>query len=355
MEMSVTLPTKYNSWEVVARAEELGFSRAWFYDTPLVNAELFASMAVAAVKTSRIELYTGVMIPSNRISPTAASGLATLNALAPGRIGFGVSTGFTGRRTMGLKPVTLARMTDYIDEVQGLLAGKIVDFRTEGGGNKISFLNPDVGLINIEDSIPLAISALGPKGRALTARYGGQWITGSTFPEREKQEIEEMKTLWQESGRDLDDFFPILSVGGRVLDDGEPADSELSRAQAWCYASVLFHATVEAADFGDLQPGSFPCQKELDEYRAVYDTYEPSDAKYIRNHRGHMMFVRPEETHLTAEAVKMFTLMGTKQELVERLKGVKAMGYKQIQFHTVPGHEHDMMARWAGVMSEVNG
>jgi hypothetical protein len=36
----------------------------------------------AALKTDRIRLGTGMLIPSNRIAPVAAKGLATLNALA---------------------------------------------------------------------------------------------------------------------------------------------------------------------------------------------------------------------------------------------------------------------------------
>src|SRR5262247_4824319 len=103
MDFGINLATAAESWKVVKRAEELGYSRAWFYDTQLLNAELFVAMTAAAMQTSRIRLGTGVMIPSNRIAPVAASGLASLNALAPGRIDFGISTGFTARRTMGLR------------------------------------------------------------------------------------------------------------------------------------------------------------------------------------------------------------------------------------------------------------
>jgi 5,10-methylenetetrahydromethanopterin reductase len=52
MEIGFCLPTKANSWEVVKRAEELGFSHAWFYDTHLLNAEVIVAMGAAAVKTS---------------------------------------------------------------------------------------------------------------------------------------------------------------------------------------------------------------------------------------------------------------------------------------------------------------
>ena len=36
-------------------------------------------MALAAEKTERIRLGTGVLVPSNRIEPVAANALATLN------------------------------------------------------------------------------------------------------------------------------------------------------------------------------------------------------------------------------------------------------------------------------------
>ena len=36
MELGLSLPTKANSWEVCRRAEELGYSHAWFYDTVLL-------------------------------------------------------------------------------------------------------------------------------------------------------------------------------------------------------------------------------------------------------------------------------------------------------------------------------
>src|SRR6185312_16367835 len=93
MNIGINLATAADSWKVVKRAEELGYARAWFYDTQLLNADMFVAMGAAAVQTSRIRLATGVLIPSNRIAPVAASALASLNALAPGRVDFGISTG----------------------------------------------------------------------------------------------------------------------------------------------------------------------------------------------------------------------------------------------------------------------
>src|ERR1035437_4792537 len=108
MDFGIALPTAADSWRVTKRAEELGFSHAWFYDTQMLSADCFVAMGAAAVKTTRIRLGTGVLIPSNRIAPVAANAFASLNKLAPGRIDFGVSTGFTGRRAMGLGAIRSA-------------------------------------------------------------------------------------------------------------------------------------------------------------------------------------------------------------------------------------------------------
>ena len=43
------------------------------FDTQMLSADPFVAMAAAAMKTSRIKLGTGVLIPSNRIAPVAAT------------------------------------------------------------------------------------------------------------------------------------------------------------------------------------------------------------------------------------------------------------------------------------------
>ena len=133
-------------------------------------------MGAAAVKTDRIRLGTGVLIPSNRIAPVAANGLATLNALAPGRILAGYGTGYTGRRSMGLGAYKLSQMDEYIRIVQAMLRGETPELHIEGRTRKIRFLNPDRKLINIEDPVPTYISAFGPKARQATARLDANWI-----------------------------------------------------------------------------------------------------------------------------------------------------------------------------------
>src|SRR5215813_12702166 len=173
MQFGIAIPTAADSWRLVRRAEELGFNNAWFFDTQMLSADPFVAMAAAAMKTTTIRLGTGVLIPSNRIAPVTANAFASLNKLAPGRIDFGVGTGFTGRRAMGLGAVKLADMEEYVRVVMALLRGETVEAEIERKKRLIRLLNPEIGLINTRDPIPLWVAASGPRARALTAKLGG--------------------------------------------------------------------------------------------------------------------------------------------------------------------------------------
>ena len=53
MKFAIALATASDSWKIVQRAEDLGFTRAWFYDTQMLSADCFVAMGAAAVKPRR--------------------------------------------------------------------------------------------------------------------------------------------------------------------------------------------------------------------------------------------------------------------------------------------------------------
>ncbi|MGH7317105.1 MAG: LLM class flavin-dependent oxidoreductase [Candidatus Rokuibacteriota bacterium] len=354
MDFGINLATSADSWKVVKRAEELGYTRAWFYDTQLLNADMFVAMGAAAVQTSRIRLATGVLIPSNRIAPVAAGALASLNALAPGRIDFGISTGFTARRTMGLRPVALEAMREYIRIVQGLLAGETLEWTFEGQRRKIRFLNPEIGAFNVRDPIPLHISALGPRGRRLTAALGAGWLYAAGHMGAATAAAAAMQRAWCAAGVDPAGAVTTAFTGGCVLQDGEAFDSPRARAQAGPHATIALHNLVEVAEFGNMgRTVPAPLVPLLDRYREIYQAYEPADARYLSNHRGHLMFLRPEEHEVcTAELIRTMTFTGTKALLQERLRELGAAGYNHFAISIRHGHP-DMLEDWADVFAGV--
>jgi 5,10-methylenetetrahydromethanopterin reductase len=354
MEYGIQLATSAHHWKVVQRAEDMGFTHAWFYDTQLLNAELFVAMAAAAMQTKRIKLCTGVLIPSNRIAPVAASALATLNALAPGRIVCGMSTGFTARRTLGLPAITLKRLEEYIRVVRALLAKETVEWSEEGGPHKIRFLNPELGLINLDDPIPIHLSAFGPKGRALAAKLGTGWMCAGN-PQGAANALKAMTAAWTGAGRDAKDLYATTFGNGCVLAEGEAADSPRARAQAGPSATMILHDHAEEDEFGTLgMPVPPPFKGIFEAYRKIYQSYEPADARYLQNHRGHLMFLRPEEQAIvTPELIRTMTWTGTAPELAERVRAIKAAGFSQFAVTLRVGHEFDMLNDWSKVLERV--
>lgn len=343
MQFGIAIPTAADSWRVVRRAEELGFSHAWFFDTQMLSADPFVAMAAAAMKTTRIKLGTGVLIPSNRIAPVAANALASLNKLAPGRIVFGISTGFTGRRTMGLGAVKLADMEEYIRIVQALWRGETIEMEIEGKRRLIRLLNPELGLINVQDPIPLYIAASGPRARKLTSKLDAAWIDNVADVDRGIATLEQMRGAWQEAGRPRDELQAVAWIGGAVLEEGEPVDGPRGMALAGPRAAMLLHRAADTALAGHPTPLAMRPEfaASVEAYVEHARSFEPARAYYLSNHRGHLMFVRPDERpFITAEMIRHTSFIGTASDLTQRIGALADAGFNQVVFSIPPGQEH---------------
>ena len=343
MQFGIAIPTAADSWRLVRRAEELGFSHAWFFDTQMLNADPFVAMAAAAMKTTRIKLGTGVLIPSNRIAPVAATAFASLNKLAPGRIVFGVSTGFTGRRTMGLGAVKLADMEEYIRIVQALWRGETVDMTLEGKRRPIRFLNAELDLVNTHDPIPLCIAASGPRARTLTAKLGAGWIDNVADAERGVATLEQMRSPGRKRAARAT-THAVAWIGGAVLDEGEPADGPRGMALAGPRAAMLLHRAADTALAG--YPAPLAMRPEFADAVARYiehaRRFEPKDAYYLSNHRGHLMFVRPDERpYITAEMIRRTSVHRhrARPEAARRRTWRRQVSPRSV-FSIPPGQEH---------------
>ena len=352
MRFAIALATASDSWRIVQRAEELGFARAWFYDTQMLSADCFVAMGAAAVKTSKIRLGTGVLIPTNRIAPVTANAFATLNHLAPGRIDFGVGTGFTGRRAMGLGAMKLADMEDYIRVVYGLLADETVETEFEGKRRKIRFLNPEFGLIKTDPNLPLHVSAYGPRSRRLTAKLNAGWLNFIGDVDYGIKTLDGMKAAWTEAGHAAADLQATTFVLGCVLKDGEPFDSERAMAQAGPRAAVILHRAADEALAGLPNSSGIPpaAAEAVHAYVEMAKTFEPADARYLMNHRGHLMFVKPEErAFVTAELIRDTSFTATAAELKNRIGDLRDAGYTEFTVQITPGQE-DAINDWADLM-----
>jgi 5,10-methylenetetrahydromethanopterin reductase len=351
MDFGIGIASASDSWKTAQRAEELGFTHAWFYDTQMITADPFVAMAAAAVKTSKIRLGTGVLVPSNRIAAVTANAFATLNGLAPGRIDFGVGTGFSARRAMGLGAMKLADMEEYIRVVYGLLNGETLETTIEGKRKKIRFLNPEFGLINTRDPIRLHVSAYGPKSQALTAKLNAGWKSFISDVPGAMTTLESMQQSWKSAGRNPSDLYATAWACGCVLQDGETADSPRALAQAGPRAAVLLHraADLDMEGWQNTSPVPPSVAEQVQGYVQMARSYDPPDARYLNNHRGHFVFVKPEEKKfVTGDLIRHTTFTATEQELKQRVEALRSAGWNQLVIPITPGEER-ALEDWARI------
>jgi 5,10-methylenetetrahydromethanopterin reductase len=243
---------------------------------------------------------------------------------------------------MGLGAMKLADMEEYIRVVYALLNGETVETDVEGKQKKIRFLNPELGLINTKDPIRLHISALGPKGREMTARHGAAWKTVMSGVPDGLAALEGMKKNWAASGRGGESLYSSAWIWGCVLQDGETLDSPRVRAQAGARAAVLLHraADLDMEGWKNTSPVPDSVKAELEGYVAAAKKFQPEDARYLLNHRGHCLFVKPEEEkYVTAELIRQTTFSASEQEIKQRMEAMRAGGLSQLVIPIVPGHE----------------
>ena len=306
-------------------------------------------MTAAALKTSRIKLCAGVLVPSNRLAAVAANAMASLNALAPGRIIAGLGTGYTARRTMGLPAQKLSAIREYARVMRALWQGEIVETEIEGAVHKIKFMHPPHSardFVNTADPIPVHLSAFGPKGRQLTIDIAdgfiNPWMSPATL-----NDAGSIRAACTAAGRDPDSLYTTCLNLGCVLAPGEAHDSPRARAQAGPWPAIYWHWLVEDGDQANVPP---PLQPLIDAYREIYARYEPADARYLTLHAGHLMYLRPDEQQfITGEMLQTLSLTGTVDEIRARAHAIEAAGYDQLAIQLVPGQEA-AIEEWAQVL-----
>ncbi|HXW82831.1 MAG TPA: LLM class flavin-dependent oxidoreductase, partial [Candidatus Binataceae bacterium] len=257
--------------------------------------------------------------------------IATINQLAPGRTILGFGTGHTGRRVMGLDPVKQTDFCEQVRELRDLLTRGETDYRTEGVTRHIRYLHRDRRFINLDDRIPLYVAANGPKTLALAGEFGdGIITTGVATVERVEAVRRYAEVGAAKVGRSAREL-PLVSLTHLcVLRPGEPLDSPRVKAICGHWVMASFHAIAA----GYARTNSLPA-----EVRSIYDAYaayvanlpNPPAERYLDVHVGHCTFVAPaEQRFVTAESIRATTMVGPREELIDRLRALERAGLGQM-------------------------
>ena len=300
IDVSCAFPPSPRTPEHIALAEELGFKRAWCYDSPALYPDVWATLCRAADRTERIGLGPAVIVPSLRHVLVTASAIATLAELAPGRTVAAIGSGFTGRMTLGQRPLRWADVATYVRALRGLLRGEDVEWE----GSVLRMIHPDGFVAPRPVEVPILVAAEGPKGLEV-ARELGDGVFSVTGPK---------------------EGFPWCAVlqFGTVLDEGEAYDSPRAIDAVGHAVVGVYHGFYEwSRDGVEGLPGGREWREALE---AV-----PERTRHLALHEGHMVYVTERERPLlSADMIATMTFTGTAKELQDRLAAMEAGGATEV-------------------------
>ena len=304
LKFSFRLPPGPRTVEYALLAERLGYERVWCPEIPAYGYDIWITLARVAERTSRIGVGAAVLIPSYRHPLAQATAIATVEALAPGRLAVGFGTGFTGRAGLGQRPLSLAHMRRYIHQVRGLLRGEAVEI----DGAMVQILATDGWLPSRPISVPLLLAAQGPKGRALARELADGLIALGT-PEPGFEHC-------------------VVSYNGTVLEGDETLASTRVRSAVGPLVAAAYHSAYAH------NPESV---KRLPNGEAWLASVErvPEALRHLSVHRGHTIDMpNGHDDLIDLSIAKQVTFTGTPDELRARLAKLEASGATEIVFGT---------------------
>ncbi len=309
-------------------AEELGYRRAWFYDSPALYADVWMVLALAADRTRSIGLGPAVLVPSLRHPMVTAAAIATLAAQAPGRVAVAVGAGFTGRMVLGERPMPWIEVASYIRVLHALLRGEAIEW----DGHLLRMLHPDGFGASRPVDIPILVGADGPKGMAVAEELG-DGVFSAMVPVT-------CDHRWR----------PLLTMG-TVLDDGEDPGSERAIRAVGPALAVVYHGTYlrGGADAVDSLPGGR-------EWREATEAV-PERERHLAVHEGHLVEANPRDlpaVRAGASLIPDLTLTGTAAEVRQKIEALADLGITEVAFQPggpdIPGELERFASRNGGAV-----
>lgn len=332
MDYGICVASRPADIQYVADAEQLGFTHAWMADSQMIWSDVYAMLALAAERTSTINIGTGVAVAGTRIAPVTAAAIATINQLAPGRTFCGIGTGNTAMRIMGHPPLRIDEFDEYLSVLEPLMRGEEAEYTWRDRTAPVVHLMPDEGFVRFDPPPRLYVSAFGQRSLDLAAKHGDGLITSvppvPSFVQGMRNRVTELRRAHGLPGDRAS--FPMATLTTvAVLEPGEAVDSERVKRQVGAFAIASLHYSYEQyRQFG--RPPGAHLADIWSEYLAAVEAV-PEERRHLRTHLGHNCWVIPEEERfVTKSLIETSCLVGTADELRSRIAELDDAGLDQI-------------------------
>jgi probable F420-dependent oxidoreductase len=315
VDIGVTFQTDPPADRVVAltaRAEQLGFSHAWTFDSHILWQEPYVIQTRMLAATERIVVGPFVTNPATRDPTVTASVFATLNDMFGNRTICGMGRGDSARRVLGRKPTTLAECETAMHVIKALAEGRAIE--TPAGEVRIPWVR--------DGRLDIWFAAYGPKALALTGRKADGYILQLADPVILRWTVEHVRAAAKEAGRDPDSIAICVAAPAYLGDDLDHAREQCR----WFGGMVGNHVADLVRRYG--QDGEIP--HALTDYIRAREGYD-----YVHHGRAG----NPDTEFVPDEIVDRFCVLGTAADHVAKLRELEALGVDQFNVYLM----HDAM------------
>ena len=311
MDFGLVLQTDPPAWrqvELAKRAEQLGFSNVWTFDSHVLWQEPYVIYSQILAATHRVTVGPMVTNPATRDWTVTASLFATLNDMFGNRTVCGIGRGDSALRFLGGKPTTLATLREAIHVIRELANGRGVE-REDGTELRIPWIT--------ESQLQVWMAAYGPKALALCGEVADGFILQLADPDIAAWTIAAVREAAVAAGRNPDDITICAAAPAYVGDDLAHQRDQCR----WFGGMVGNHVADIVARYGDAG-GNIPTA--LTDYIKGREGYDYAEHGKAGN--THTTFV-PDEI------VDRFCILGPVEAHIEKLRLLESLGVDQFALY----------------------
>jgi probable F420-dependent oxidoreductase len=316
MDFGVTLQTNPPASRVIEltqKAEGLGFTHAWTFDSHILWQEPYVIYSQMLAATERIVVGPFVTNPVSRDPSVTASTFATLNDMFGNRTICGIGRGDSVVRVLGRKPTTLRQLEEAMHVIKELAEGREVEY----GDVKVRIPWIQNGKLDVW------MAGYGPKALDLVGRKADGFILQLADPVILEWTMRHVHDAARAAGRDPKDVKICVAAPAYVGDDLAHQRDQCR----WFGGMVGNHVTDLVARYGE--DSEIP-HALTDYIRVRHETYDYSHHGQAGN---------PTTDFVPDEIVDRFCVLGNVEDHVSKLTELKGLGVDQFNIYLM----HDAM------------
>jgi probable F420-dependent oxidoreductase len=310
MDFGISLPTDPPIDLQVRKAqlaEACGFTHVWCWDTHILMQEYSPQMTLVAAGTHDVVVGSCVTNPVTREPTVVASFFATLaNMVGGNRLICGIGRGDSAVRIRRARPSNLAALEESVRVIRGLTRGDEVEI--DGQPVKLEWAEGG--------EVPVYVAAYGPKALTLAGRIADGVILQVADPFFVEWCLERVYDGLREVERDPAGFRVQVAAPSVVS-----ADHAQARDQLRWFPALVGNHIADILRHHD--PETLP---------AELHSYVKGRAKY--DYRLHTRRGADHSGYVPDEIVDRFTVLGTADECIEKLKELHALGVSEYNIYT---------------------